>query len=516
MKTLVGVDIGTQGTKASLFNQSGQCLATAFRASRLHRPAAGHVEEDPQDQVDAVCAAIRECVKRSGVDRASVAAVAIAGQMAGVIGVGADGIHVTPYDSWLDTRCAPQIDDLAKQAGDRILRQSGTAPGLNHAPKMLWWKKQRPRDYKRIAAFVQPGGYAAMRLCGLSGDQAFIDSTYLHFTGFADNRRERWDAPLAEKCGVDAERLPRIVQPQEIVGEIVPQMAQRCGLPAGVPVAAGCGDTAASFLAAGATRAGVCVDVAGTASVFAATTDRFVPDADARMLSVGRSAVPGLWHPYAYVNGGGMNLEWFRTHIAEGGRPAKGRGIDFDQLTAAAENLDGSIERFPLFIPHMEGRASPSQPALRGAWVGLDRTHTLAHLYRGVLEGVALEYALYQKTIEALYPGALTKELRVVGGGGASALWNTIKSDVLQMPLRTVKQAHGAPLGSAMLAGWAVGLLDDLPSAAARWIECNPPVRPDRKMRSIYTQRLARYSAVLDALNFPAAIVSPARQRRRS
>ena len=93
-------------------------------------------------------------------------------------------------------------------------------------------------------------------------------------------------------------------------------MARRCGLLVGTSVVAGCGDTAASFLACGATREGICVDVAGTASVFAATTRTFRPDTAHRVLSWGRSAVPGLWHPYAYINGGGMNLEWFRREIA--------------------------------------------------------------------------------------------------------------------------------------------------------------------------------------------------------
>jgi len=235
MKAVIGVDIGTQGTKASLFTQHGECLATAFRPSRLHRPTAGHVEENPDDQIDAVCATIRKCVRDSRIDRRDVAGVAIAGQMAGVIGIGDDGQHVTPYDSWLDTRCAPQIAELQRIAGERILRQSGTAPGFNHGPKMLWWKA-RPRENRRIKSFVQPGGYAAMRLCGLDASQAFIDATYLHFSGFARSERGEWDEALAGKCGIDPAKLPRIVQPQEIIGQISRPMAQRCGLMPGTQV----------------------------------------------------------------------------------------------------------------------------------------------------------------------------------------------------------------------------------------------------------------------------------------
>jgi xylulokinase len=97
-----------------------------------------------------------------------VAAIGIAGQMAGVIGLGADGRAVTPYDSWLDTRCGAQITRMRTEAGDAVLRATGNAPSFNHGPKILWWQSERPTDYAQIAKFVQPGGYVALRLCGLA------------------------------------------------------------------------------------------------------------------------------------------------------------------------------------------------------------------------------------------------------------------------------------------------------------------------------------------------------------
>ena len=159
-----------------------------------------------------------------------------------------------------------------------------------------------------------------MRLCELDASQAFIDKSYLHFSGFADNVRARWDERLCRKFDIPPSKLPRIVDSHTVIGELVPRMARRCGLAPGVPVIAGCGDTAASFLACGATREGVCVDVAGTASVFAATTRQFKADTTHRILGWGQSATPGLWHPYAYINGGGMNLEWFAGELTQLGK----------------------------------------------------------------------------------------------------------------------------------------------------------------------------------------------------
>jgi xylulokinase len=496
MSVLIGVDIGTQGTKAVVVTDDGRCLGQTFRPSKLHRPRPGVVEEDPEDQWDSVCETIRRGLREARVEAADVAGIGIDGQMAGVIGVGRDGRHVTPYDSWLDTRCAPYIKQMEEAAGERIVRQAGCPPSFNHGPKKLWWMHQRKAVYRTIAAFVQPGAYAAMRLCGLDGSQAFLDATYLHFSGFADNLQNRWDEGLCEQFGFDPRKLPAIVRPEAVVGGVTAEAARRCGLKPGVPVVAGCGDTAASFLACGAAVEGIGVDVAGTASVFAMTTAAFRPDVASRTLACGRSAVPGLWHPYAYINGGGMNLEWFRREVANRGQPS-GRGtVSLAELDAQAAAL-AADDDLPLFVPHLGGRVCPAQPDLLGAWAGLTWNHGLPHLYRAVLEGVALEYAVYQEGLRGLYKGLKVKELRVTGGGAQSTLWNRIKADVLQTPIRRVSRDEGAPLGAAMLAGYGVGVLRSLPEAAREWISLAEVTRPRRSLAAHAARRLSRYKSLL-------------------
>jgi xylulokinase len=407
---------------------------------------------------------------------------------------------VTPYDSWLDTRCAPYIREMVDKAGDRVTASTGGPPSFNHGPKMLWWKHERPAAYRRIAAFVQPGGYAAMRLCGLGAGEAFIDHTYLHFSGFADNRRGSWNAGLCGEFGLDPAKLPRIVEPHEVIGQMTAAMARRCGLRPGTPVVAGAGDTAASFLACGATREGVCVDVAGTASVFAATTSEFRADLVHRVLACGRSAVPGLWHPYAYVNGGGMNLEWFRRQIAGLRRSGAASRLDFGRLNAAAQRITPT-DHDPIFIPHLGGRVSPPQPDLRGAWVGLTWGHTLGHLYRAVLEGVALEYAVYRDALRSVHAELPMRELRVTGGGETSAVWNRIKADALQMPVKRIDHSIGAPAGAAMIAAWGTGLGRSLPAIARQWVSLGAVTRPRRSAARRYRARADRYRRLLAALD---------------
>lgn len=490
MKHVVGIDIGTQGTKTRLFDERGRCLGSGFVASKLHRPQAGVVEEDPADQLQSVRHSLRSCVSHASVREEDIVAVGIAGQMAGIIGIGRDGQHITPYDSWLDTRCAEQIREMERKAGPEILSKTGCAPGFNHGPKILWWQQTQRSTWKRIAAFVQPGGYAAMCLCGLSASHAFIDNTYLHFSGLADNRRQRWDESLCRRFKVPIEKLPRIVEPASVVGGMCATEARACGLKEGTLVAAGCGDTAASFLACGANRVGIGVDVVGTASVFATTVSKFAADLKHRVLGCGRSVVRGLWHPYAYINGGGMNLEWFRKEIAG--------SASFNELNKQAAAIEAGGE-LPMFLPHLGGRACPSEPAMHGAWVGLQWDHTQAHLYRAVLEAVALEYAIYQRIVRELFGPQGLGELRITGGGEKSELWNQIKADVLQMPVRRLARSEGAPMGAALVAGAAAGLWNP-GEKVDQWVELGQKVKPTRKLAKWISTRRARYEALLEKL----------------
>ena len=492
MRLLLGVDLGTQGTKAVLHSEDGACLAESFVRSQPRHPAPGAVEEDPADQLASVIATIRDCLARSGADPSSIAGLAIAGQMAGVIGIGADGMAVTPYDSWLDTRCSPYIEQMCRHKA-AVLEKTGNAPSFNHGPKILWWKHERPEVYERIEVFVQPAAYVAMRLCGLTAAEAFIDPTYLHFSGFADNRAQRWDATLCQLFDVRLTKLPRIVSSESAVGAVTPAMATACGLRSGTPVLAGCGDTAASFLACGADEPGVCVDVAGTASVFAATTRDFMPDVSSGILGCGRSVITGLWHPYAYVNGGGQNLEWFRAAVLNQTR-------SFSELDAAAAD-DTNDAELPFFVPHLGGRVSPAWPHLRGAWVGLHWNVSEASLFRAMLEGVALEYAIYRDAARRLQDNFIVREIRITGGGEKSAAWNQLKADRLQARVVTIERGGGAPMGAALLAGLGTGVIPDLKAALPQWVAFGRSFAPNTATANLSQQRARRYADLLAALH---------------
>ncbi len=493
---LLGVDVGTGATKAALYDLSGALRgsATVPTASLLQR--SDRTEQDPRGMLREVEDAIRAALERAGAVGGDVAALALDGQMAGVMFVGDDGEAVGPYDSWLDTRCDPDVAHLQPHAA-AIVARCGGYPTYSAGPKLLWWQRERPDDLRRARAMVMPSAYLAGRLCGLTGAEAYADPTYLHFSCLADTAAGRWSPELVELLDVPDRLLPRIVEPTEVVGEVTREAAQRTGLRAGTPVAAGCGDTAAGVLGAGVVRAGAALDVAGSASVLATCVTDFRPDVDERVLFTARCAHPGHYYALGYVLGGGLNLGWFRD-VAARDLHGLDEGEAFARLDAEAAAVPAGADGV-VFAPHMSGRVTPNDPHQRGLWHGLSRNHGRGHLYRALLEGIAFEYGVYLNATRRLHPGLQDVVVRAVGGGARSALWGQIKADVLAAPYRPLVRQEGGALGCALLAGQAAGLLDDAARAAERFNELRPGLAPEPRSSASYAALLDAYPALLEA-----------------
>ncbi|MBO8140707.1 MAG: xylulose kinase [Firmicutes bacterium] len=508
---VMGVDLGTTGTKAALFNLDGQVVAQAYEETTLRYPRPGWVEQDPDEMYGSALRAIRTCLEQAAVRGGDVAAVAFAGQMAGVCAVDSAWRPVIPYDSWLDTRCAPYMRQMRRHQR-RILELTGGYPTYSHGPKILWWKHERPETFSRIAKFVMPAAYVAGKMAGLTADEAFIDYTYLHFTCLSDNQNLTWSQDLCDLFDVPVDKLPHIVKPWEIVGYVTDQAARQSGLLSGTPIAAGAGDTTAGVLGAGMVDPGGVLDIAGTAAVFAIAVDDFRPDLRHQTLFTARSATEDLWYALAYINGGGLNLRWFRDKWMQ---MASDRDSSYAWLDKQAEHVPPGSEGL-LFLPHLGGRVCPNDPALRGLWLGFSWNHGPAHFYRSMLEAVAYEYAYYLRVEREQFPGLRFREVRVIGGGSKSYLWKQIKADVLNIPYVNLNRADGSVLGVAIIAGRSVAAFDDVKETARRFVQPTERVEPREEMHRAYRPAVERYVRLLEqaASLFPSkTAASPSTQQ---
>ena len=495
---LIGVDLGTMGTKTAIYDTQGNLVADAYEESKLYYPKPGWVEQDQNEIYGSAIRTIRQCLETSGISPASIAGIAFDSQMSGIGSVDKDWGTPTVYDSWLDTRCGVYIPKLKEQE-NQIISLTGGPPTFSHGAKILWWKHERPEIYQRIAKFVVPGGYVAGRMAGLRGDQAFMDRTYLHFTCFSNTEAGKWSDELIDFFEVDKSKLPRIVDPWEIIGYVTNQAASATGLKAGTPISAGCGDQAANMLGAGMVSPGLVFDVAGTASVFAVCLENFVTDTEFKTLFTAPLAISGLYYTLAYINGGGLNLRWFRDQLAANEKvtaEAAGKNI-YQVLDQAASEVPPGSDKL-LFQPHLGGRVCPSDPNFRGLYLGLNWSHTKAHLYRALMEGVAYEYAYYLNIVRGLLPGLDVRETRVIGGGARSRLWNQIKADVLGIPYVTLNREEFGALGSAILAGYAAGVFHDLAETSQSFVKEKTRVEPNLKIHKIYKPLIKEYIRLFD------------------
>jgi len=290
MRYLIGVDIGTQGTKTNLYDEAGLVLGSSFEPSNLISPKAGEVYQQADEIFSSVINTIKDAVAKSGVNPSNIAALGMDSQMAGIMGIGGDFEAVTYYDSWLDTKCGKYIGEMKRLANRRSVELNGAPVTYTHGPKILWWKHEEPDAYRRIEKFVLPHVYVGGKLCGLTAQQAVIDHTCIHFSGFADNYNKVWSDELVETFDVQKDKLPEIVEPWRIVGYLKKEYADACGLVAGLPVTAGCGDSAATCLGAGIVKPGQVFDVAGTASILSCCVDTYQPDTKHEALTAAGSA----------------------------------------------------------------------------------------------------------------------------------------------------------------------------------------------------------------------------------
>ena len=491
---LLGVDIGTQGTKASLIALDKGIVSEAFTPSKLIRLPQNAVQEDPEDIYYSVLKTIKEAVLKAGIDPYRIHSIGIDGQMAGILGIDYNWNAITYYDSWLDTRCGKYIEEIKEKADEAVTSITGCPVTYAHGPKILWWKNEQPGVYKKIDKFIVPSCYVAGRLTGLKAENAFIDYTHLHFSGFADVEKQKWSEELLYAFNVDRGKMPQIVEPWKVIGKLTQNAANECGLISGTPVVAGCGDSAATSLGAGITESGLVFDVAGTASIFSCSVDKYKPDLKTKTLLYAKSVIPDLWTPMAYIGGGGMCLKWFKDNFT-----GDDGNISYSKLDNEAGRILPGSEGL-VFLPYLSGRTCPNDPYIRGSWLGLNWAHGRGHMYRSIMESIAYEYKYYTNVLSELLGKINIKQVVAVGGGAKSSVFNSIKADVLGVKYSILSSRDTATLGSALIAGFGVNAFSNIKKAADSYAITIDTIEPNMDNHRLYKKHSESYEYFVKTL----------------
>lgn len=473
----LGIDVGTQSVKAALWNESGTQLCSATESVGLL--CRDGVTEQSTDEI---LSAVTKCIRKLlGSGNYEVCAVGLDAQMAGITGIDADGKPVGNYDSWLDARCVASLD-LLKSCENDLIEKSGGQLSVSHAPKILFQKEHEPERYRRTAKYVPLSTYLTMRMCGLGAENAYYDHTHLHFNVFSDIIKKTWNTDAVRAFGLDEDKFPAILPPEQKVGVISSEFARATGLKEGTPAVAGCGDTAASAYGAGIVKENMMYDVAGTASVFAASTDKFRPDVKHKTISFALSPVSGLYLPNAYIGGGGLCLRKFKEESGYG-------YADLDALARRSAAGSGGI----VFIPHTAGRTCPFNPNVTGGFYNRTQDNTVGDAYRAILESIAFEYRYFKDVIDECCSGS-GNTVYCTGGGADSELFCEIKADVLGVTYVKTRVVDGATLGAAALAARSVGVnASDMIIKAVKYGERTEHNAENTRRYEAFYRRYLRY-----------------------
>ncbi len=480
-RLLLGIDVGTTAAKAALFTVEGKLQALGQAEYPLHHLQPGWVEQDPEDWWRAVCLAVRQALSRVENSSVRIAAVAVSSQAPTLLPLDREGAPLRAAMIWMDRRAEAEAAKLADIAGPgQIWQVTGNRPDAFYvAPKLLWFKNHEPHLLAKTYRFLQVNAYINFRLTGEYG----LDTAHAGLLQLLDYSTGKWCASLCEACGAEPSQFPEVKPAHAIQGEVTATASEATGLRAETPVMTGTVDSAAAALESCVVEPGVAAEMTGTSTVLIIPNDGNVTEP---ALIAMPHAVAGVYLLLGAMVASGASLRWFRDELghAEVEDAARRKLDPFDLLTQQADGIPPGSQGV-IFLPYMMGERSPLwHTNARGVFFGLSLATPKAALVRAILEGAA--FALRHNAEVAEHAGIRFTELRSVGGGTRSPLWNQIKADVLGIPILLPEASVGAPFGDAILAGMGLGLYADVRQALASMVKIKTRYEPDLENHSHY------------------------------
>jgi len=489
---LLGIDVGTGGSRAVVINETGRIVASAtVEHESFASPQTGWAEQDPDDWWRASVAAIREVVSHDNVSPDEIAAVGLSGQMHGSVLLNDRDEVVRPALIWCDQRSDKQCEQITQQIGAEQLIKLTCNPALTGftLPKMLWVRDNEPEAWQQVRSVLLPKDYVRFRL---TGDKA-TDVADASGTLLLNVAERKWSDEMLAATEIDVSLLPTVFESPEITGTISSSAAELTGLRAGTPVVGGAGDQAGGAVGIGIVQPGAVSATIGTSGVVFAATNSPALDPKGRVHTFCH-AVPGRWHVMGVTQGAGLSMRWFRDQFGAG----MGEGDPYDRMTEEAAQVESGSNGL-LWAPYLMGERTPHlDPHARAALVGLTASHTRAHVIRAIMEGVAFSLRdSFEIFNEMQVP---VETIRLGGGGARSALWRQIQADIYGRAVATVEAEEGAAYGVAMLAGVGVRTWPSVDAACAAVVRTRDRVEPEAKSKKTLDRQYKTYQAMYPAL----------------
>jgi xylulokinase len=487
--SLIGLDIGTTGCRAIVFDEQGRILAQSAREYPVLMPHPHWAEQNAERVWQLAWESLQEVVVPAAVRRDPPAALALSVQGEAVIAVDDQGRAMRPAILGMDTRTGAENEWLAERFGAQVLFSRTGMPlhTINTLPKLLWLQRNEPDVWTSARQFLLYEDFMLERL----GGRATIGHCLASRTQMYDLTAGDWAGDLLDACQIDVGRLaPLAPAAGGIVGAIRPELLLALGLEGEVLLVSGGHDQACAALGSGVIEAGRAMVSTGTAEVVEVATETPALNDALRLgnISVYRHVVPGLYLAMTLNHSGGLLLRWFRDVLCRWEREwAEETNQDaYDVILSDVPEGPTGL----LVLPHFAGSGTPwLDTESKGAILGLTFATTHGEIAKALLEGLCFELRANLDLLREA--GAPMEELHAVGGGARSPLWLQLKADICRVPLRVPHVTDAACLGAALLAGVGAGVYPDLRSAVAQTVHLERRIEPEAESVAAYE---ARYS----------------------
>lgn len=499
MQYLLGIDLGTSGLKAAVFDRGGRILGIGYSANQYLQSIAGCAEQDPRMWWEGACRAVRAALVQSQVDASKVVGIGVCGFHHCPVFLDADGEPTRPTIVTHDVRLGESLEDLRRSGVlSQVIRGSGSLVLMGHFPPIYHWVRDHDRQaLDRTRWILLAKDYIRYRLTGGVGTE-ICDATGTNLVAMPE---DDWSSEICGLLGVPMEKLPKIGSPSEVFGTVTTEAQKETGLAAGTPVVYGGGDSHCALVGLGIIGSGEVGLLLGTNSTLRASFEGFVKDTEPKVWAQ-RHVVPGRYTVSASSMAGSSILAWFGDMFC--GEHADGDDSDvYRELELLAADAPPGCDGL-MFHPYLRGERSPfDNPNARGSFIGITHWHGKGHFVRSVTEGIAFCIANCLDLIKEIAAARSEKVSPIrmgQGGGGRLKLWRQVIADALDFPLEVVAAEEPGCLGTAILAGVGVGMYKDIESAVRDVVCVKAEIMPNPQNSIVYKEAREKFNSTYRAI----------------
>ncbi len=496
---LTGIDIGTSGAKASIFDLNGNVVGSASRGYRCEYPKPNWVEQDAHHIVSSGMAAAGEALEQSRIDPNKVASISFSTQRCCTICIDREGQLLRPLISWQDNRTAVEVKEILQQITLERYYDITCMP-LNTTwmiSKISWLRKHEPQVWDRIYKIVQLQDFT-LNAWGVDG--YYDDFSDAVFYGLWDPYKLDWNDEIVDMMGIDRAILPEPTASGTKVGAVSRKVSEKTGFMEGTPLCVGAGDQNCAAVGAGVVEDGLLSVSLGTAGATVVYLNQPFRDPQ-RMAMVTNHADQGRWQLEGYKAAAGSVYRWYKNEMT-GLDPSMANGTGKDVYAV----LDEWIEKVPagakglIFLPYLASAGTPRwNSEARGVLAGLTLSHDKGCVARSFMEGISMEVRDMIETFNRA--GIGIDQVRIMGGATKSPVWNQLQADIYNRPVQTLKTSDAAVFGAAICGGVGTGIFKDMKEGVSAMVSIDKEYRPKAENVKIYDELYQNYCLAYEAMD---------------